>query len=177
MYLGCFFIGWNETICLANTTICLDDQRDIGIAGGLGSSMRAAICAVLVAVYTTILTNRLTHTVATEVPPALAKAGLPASSIADFLTTLAGVGTAAPISSYAGVKGVTASILATGVRAYKVANAQAYETVYLSTIAFSGLAILLAFFAPNTERWMVNNVAATLAQENTSSDEEKAEKN
>lgn len=66
-----------------NTTICLKDQRDIGIEeeGGWGprqgASIRAAICAMLVAVCN-ILNNRLTQTTATVVPPALLKAGLPA---------------------------------------------------------------------------------------------------
>lgn len=177
MFLGCFWIGWNETICLANTTICLKDQRDIGIGGGLGASIRAAICAILVAVYTTILSNRLTQTTATIVPPALVKAGLPAGSIADFIKTMAAVGTAAPVSSYAGIKGVTKSILAAGVQAYQIANVEAYKTVYLSTIAFSGLAIVLTFFAPNTEKYMTNSVAATLAHESSTSDEERGEKN
>lgn len=173
MFLGCFFIGWNETITLANTTICVEDQREIGIAGGLGASIRAAICAVLVAIYTTILSNRLTQTTASLVPPALVGAGLPADSVSDFLTIISTSGTSAPRSVYASVSGITDNIVAVGVRAYKVANSDAYRTVYLSTIAFSGLAIILTFFAPNTEKYMTDHVAATLNQEGTTSDEEK----
>ncbi|CAG9993119.1 unnamed protein product [Clonostachys byssicola] len=173
MFLGCFFIGWNETITLANTTICVEDQREIGIAGGLGASIRAAICAVLVAIYTTILSNRLTQTTSSLVPPALIDAGLPAGSVSDFLTIISTSGTSAPSSVYASVSGITDNIVAAGVRAYKVANSDAYRTVYLSTIAFSGLAIILTFFAPNTEKYMTDHVAATLNQEGTTTDEEK----
>lgn len=172
LFLGCFFIGWNESITLANTTICVRNQSEIGIAGGLGAAIRAAICAVLVAIYTTVLNNRLEQTTS-EVPPALIDAGLPSGSVSDFMSVLASVGTAAPDSAYAGVQGITGKIIDVGVRAYKVANADAYRTVYLSTIAFSGLAIILTFFAPNTEEYMTDNVAATLNREETVMDEEK----
>lgn len=173
MFLGCFWIGWNESICLANTTICLKDQKEIGIAGGLGASIRAAICAVLVAVYTTILNNRLTQATSSRVPPALVGAGLPAGSVADFVTIISTAGTTAPSDAYAGVQGVTDRIIEVGVRAYQMANVDAYRTVYLSTIAFSGVAIVLTFWAPNTEEYMTGRVAATLNRDGSASDEEK----
>ncbi|KAL1895421.1 hypothetical protein Sste5346_005227 [Sporothrix stenoceras] len=159
--VGCFFIGWNESVCLANATICVRNQREIGVAGGMAGSIRAAICAVLVAVYSTVLTNRLTETVSTEVPPALINAGLPQSSVADFLAAVA-VGTA---EAFAAVPGITANIIAVGTQAYKVANSDAYRTVYLSTIAFSGIALILTWFAPNTEKYMSAKIVATLHNE------------
>ncbi|CAK7210045.1 hypothetical protein SCUCBS95973_000659 [Sporothrix curviconia] len=159
--LGCFFIGWNESVCLANVTICLHDQREIGVAGGMAGSIRAAICAVLVAVYSTVLTNRLTQTVASQVPPALISAGLPSSSVADFLAAIA-VGTA---DAFAAVPGITSSIITVGTQAYKVANSDVYRTVYLTTIAFSGIAIILTWFAPNTEKYMTADIVATLHNE------------
>lgn len=174
IFLGCFWIGWNESVCLANSTICLDDQREIGIAGGLAASMRSAICAVLVAVYTSILTNRLTETTSTGIPPKLIEAGLPAESIADFLGVVSTAGTTAPASVYSGVQGITDKIVEVGVRAYQVANVEAFRTVYFSTIAFSAISIIMTIWAPNTEKWMTGNVAATLNQEETTSDEEKA---
>ncbi|CAK7198048.1 hypothetical protein SEUCBS139899_000706 [Sporothrix eucalyptigena] len=159
--VGCFFIGWNESVCLANATICVRNQREIGVAGGMAGSIRAAICAVLVAVYSTVLTNRLTQTVAAEVPPALINAGLPSSSVADFLSAIA-VGTA---EAFAAVPGITANIIAVGTQAYKVANSDAYRTVYLSTIAFSGIALIMTWFAPNTEKYMSAKIVATLHNE------------
>lgn len=53
---------------------------------------------------------------------------------------------------------------------------EAYKTVYLSTIASSGLAIVLTFFAKNAEDYMTNRVAATLSHESSTSDEERGEK-
>lgn len=164
VFLGCFWIGWNESICLANATICVHDQREIGVAGGMAGSLRAAICAVLVAVYTTTLTNRLSTTIPERVPAAVVGAGLPEASVPGFLGAL----TAGTPDAFSSVEGITDQIIAVGVKAYKWANADAYRTVYLSTIAFSGVAVILTFFAPNTEKYMTEKVVATLANEDNS---------
>lgn len=160
IFLGCVFIGWNESICLANATILVRDQREIGVAGGTAGSVRAAICAVLVAIYVSIMTNRLGETVPAQVPPALIDAGLPAASVPAFLQALS-------LGSQAlqAVPGITDQILATGYRAYQDASADAYRTVYLATIAFSALSIILTWWAPNTDDLMSGKVAATLHHE------------
>lgn len=101
-------------------------------------------------------------------PPKLLAAGLPATSIESFIGAFS-IGTA---EAFAAVPGVTAEIIAVGTRAYKVANAHAYSTVYLSTIAFSGLAVILTWFAPNTDELMSEKVAATLAGEGVESKED-----
>lgn len=160
IFLGCFFIGWNESICLANATILVQDQREIGIAGGTAGSVRAAICAVLVAIYVSIETNRLGETIPQEVPPALIGAGLPASSVSTFLQAIS-LGT----DALKAVPGVTDQIIAIGYRAYQEASADAYRTVYLATIAFSGVSIILTWWAPNTDDLMSGKVAATLHHE------------
>jgi hypothetical protein len=156
IYLGCVFIGWNESICLTNTTVLIRNQQEIGIAGGTAGCIRSIISAILEAVYISIFTNRLTKTVVNDVPPALINAGLPASSVVGFMEALT-LGT-----SFSNVAGVTNAIIAAGGKAYKVANAEAYRTVYLSTIAFSCTGILLSWFAPNTDEYMSSKVAATL---------------
>ncbi|KXJ90089.1 fungal trichothecene efflux pump [Microdochium bolleyi] len=161
VYVGCVFIGWNETVCLANATILVKDQRMIGTAGGVAGSVRAAICAVLIAVYTTVLTNELTKNLSTGVPAALVGAGLPATSIADFMAAM----TAGTPAAFAAVPGLTAEITAVGVRAYKWAYSDAFKSVYLTTIAFSAFAVVLTWFAPNTDDLMTGKVAATLANE------------
>ncbi|KAF2840253.1 fungal trichothecene efflux pump, partial [Patellaria atrata CBS 101060] len=167
IFLGCFFIGWNESICLANSTILVRDQRDIGVAGGTAGSVRAAICAVMVAVFVTVMTNRLGETIPEQVPPALIAAGLPETSVPDFLAAF-NVGA----DALAAVEGVTEQIIGVGAEAYKWASADAYRTVYLVNIAFSGIAILLTWFAPNTDELMSGKVAATLHHEGQESEED-----
>ena len=165
--IGLFFTGWNETVCIVNSTICVRDQQEIGIAGGLAGSIRSGICGIIVAIYTTILTNRLGQTIPKEVPPALVDAGLPASSVPDFLAAL----TSGVSGAMQAVPGITDKIIEVGMTAYKQANSDAYKTVYLSTLAFSGVAICLTFFAPNTEEYMTTHIAATLHREEVSDNE------
>jgi hypothetical protein len=129
----------------------------------MAGSVRSAISAVLTAVYTSILSNRLSAEVTKQVPSALTEAGLPSSSVTSFLTALT-TGTQQALQA---VPGITNQIIAVGTRAYQEANADAYRTVYLSTIAFSGLGLILTWFAPNTDKFMNNKVAATLNRKDT----------
>lgn len=161
VFIGCFWIGWNESICLSNATICVHDQREIGVAGGMAGSIRAAICAILVAIYTTTLTNRLTTTVPERVPPAVINAGLPSSSVEAFIAAIS----LGKTDALEAIPGINSDIIAVGIKAYKLANSDAFRTVYLTTIAFSGVAVILTFFAPNTEKFMTNKVVATLNNE------------
>lgn len=153
--VGSFFIGWNESVCLSTSGIELLDQREIGTAVGAAGSIRSAISSVASAVYLSVLSNRLTSTIPAQVPPALIAAGLPASSVPAFMTGFT-------TGSFEKVVGVTDSIIAAGTRAYKVANSDAYSTVFYTTIAFTGIAVIVAFFSPNVDEKMTGDVAVTL---------------
>jgi Fungal trichothecene efflux pump (TRI12) len=155
--LGCFCIGWNEAICLTNAGVEVEDQREIGTAIGFAGSLRACISTIAQTAYVVTLTNRLQTTIPNTVPAALVKAGLPVTSVVGFLT---GIST----GNFTGVDGLTPAISTAGVRAYKEASAQAYSTVFLVTLAFSGIAVVLSFFTPNVDDKMNNQVAATLHQ-------------
>jgi hypothetical protein len=158
LFLGCFFIGWLESVGLAISGIAVKNQAEIGSAVGIAGSIRSAVSTFAATIYVVILTNRLTTTIPEKVPPALIAAGLPATSVADFLSAIS-VGTPA---AFAKVEGLTDSIMATGLLAYKWANASAYQTVFLATIAFSGVTLILSFFAPNVDELMTDKVTSTL---------------
>lgn len=157
MALGCFAIGWNESVCLANAGIEVEDQQEIGTALGMAGSLRSAISTVCSSIYISVLTNRLDQTISAEVPSAIIAAGLPASSVPEFLAGL----TAGNLSS---IQGLTSEITLIGVKTYKEANAHAYSTVFLTTLAFSGLAIIISFWSPNVDEKMTGQVATTLHQ-------------
>jgi hypothetical protein len=157
MSVGCFFIGWNESVCMSNAGIEVDDQQEIGCAIGMAGSMRSAISAVCSAVYLTVLTNRLGQTIPAEVPPAVIAAGLPSTSVGTFVAGFTS-------GNFSSVQGLTPTITAVGETAYKQANAHAYSTVFYTTIAFSGLAILISFWSPNVDDRMTGEVATTLHQ-------------
>lgn len=159
-FLATTFIGYNEILNSTVATISIDDQREIGTATGAGGSARSFISTVCSTVYTVVLSNRLAETIPAVVPPALAKAGLPASSVTDFISALT-LGT----PSLADVRGISPSIEAAGVRAYQEANAQAYKTVFLTTLAFSGIGIIVSFWCPNVDRFLVGDVTVTLGEQ------------
>jgi Fungal trichothecene efflux pump (TRI12) len=147
----------------------IPSQAEIGTAVGVGASLRQGISTISTTIYTTVLTNRLAHTIPTEVPPKLIAAGLPSSSVASFLDAIT-VGTPEAFSK---VAGLTAAIESVGIAAYKVASSHAYQTVFYTTIAFSTLALICAFFAPNVDELMTDKVVATLHRHE---DEETGEK-
>jgi hypothetical protein len=104
------------------------DQYALGSASGVAGSIRFLISSIAATVYSVILSNRLTSTISSQVPPALLSAGLPASSIPTFI------------------------------------SADAYRTVFLSNIAFSGVAIICSLLLPNVDHLLTGQVATTLHQ-------------
>lgn len=158
LFVGTLLVGWYESITFTLTTVLVKDQNEIGTAAGLGGSARSGISTICSTIYSVILSNRLAQTIPNQVPPALIAAGLPVSSVTDFLGALS-LGTTA---AYDKVDGVTPAIIAVGVRAYKFANASAYHTVALTTLAFSGLAVIASFFVGDIESKLTNEVSAKL---------------
>ena len=43
IFIGSAFIGFNEIGCSTVATVALDDQREIGAATGIASSLRSAV--------------------------------------------------------------------------------------------------------------------------------------
>lgn len=157
--MGVFFIGWTEGAAITIVTLAAKDQYALGTASGVAGSIRFLISSIAATVYTVILSNRLATTIAAQVPPALIAAGLPVSSIPGFISAFA-VGPTA----FAAIPGVTPAILAAGTSAYKQANADAYRTVFLSNIAFSGVAIICSLLLPDVDHLLTGQVATTLHQ-------------
>ncbi|KAF2119628.1 fungal trichothecene efflux pump [Lophiotrema nucula] len=156
---GVFFVGWGEGLAITIVTLAAKDQYALGTASGVAGSIRFLISSIASTVYTVILSNRLTETISTQVPPALLSAGLPATSIADFIAAFS-VGA----SAFEAIPGITPEILAIGSEAYQYANADAYRTIFFSNIAFSGVAIICSLLLPNVDHLLTGSVATTLHQ-------------
>jgi hypothetical protein len=137
------------------------DVREIGTAVGIGGSIRSALSSVASAIYIAVLTSRLIDTIPEKVVPAVVGAGLPQTSIIAYFAA-AQQGTAA---AFEAVEEITPAILEAGAAVYKVAYFDAFNAVFLSTIAFTVIAIVLAFWIPNMEKLMTNKVSVTLHSE------------
>ncbi|CAK7231869.1 hypothetical protein SBRCBS47491_008075 [Sporothrix bragantina] len=159
MTLGVFFVGWAESLAITMITLSTENQQELGTAGGLAGSVRFLIVSIASTVYTVVLNNRLATTIAAQVPVALENAGLPATSVAAFIAALSS-------GDFSKVEGLTDAITAAGTLAYKQANVDAYRTVFLVTIAFTSIAIIVSLALPRVESVMTGNVAATLHNKN-----------
>ncbi|KAF2827930.1 MFS general substrate transporter [Ophiobolus disseminans] len=159
MFLATTFVGWNEALMLPICTIAIPDQTEIGTAAGVAGSSRSAISTVASTIYSIVLTSRTTTELSKQVPAAVIAAGLPASSVPAYMTAMAAGGPAALLAQ---VQGLTPDILATGTEAYRWAFTDAYKTIFLVSLAFSGLTIIANCFIPDIDSLMGGKVAATL---------------
>jgi len=138
------------------------DQREIGTAIGLGGSLRSFVSTLASTVYTVVLTNRLATTIPRQVPPALIQAGLPANSTTAFMAAYSN-GTQAAFDA---VPGITPEIIEIGLRAYEFANSAAFKTVFLTTISFMGVGVIISAFCPDIDKLMTKEVSLTLHSRN-----------
>jgi hypothetical protein len=157
----------HSSFTLGNAILTITDQREIGAAGGAAASIRTAVAGTCQAVYDVILTNRKTSTIPTNVVPAVLAAGLPASSTKAILAARH-LGNPA---SGAAVKELTPEIRAVAIAANQTGLGQAFKTVWLSSLAFTGLGVLLSLSAPNTEKLLTDDVAVSLVSKKEKEDE------
>lgn len=157
--LGVFFIGWTESLAITAVTLTAKNQNELGTASGVAGSVRFLISSISATVYTVILTSRLAETIPSMVPPRLIAAGLPASSITAFIGGFT-------TGNFTGIPGASPEVIAIGTRAYQDANAAAYRTVFLTTIAFTGVAVIASFCLPDLDHLLTGKVSTTLGKEN-----------
>jgi hypothetical protein len=155
---GNFCVGYAEGLAITTVTLTARNQAELGTASGTAGSIRFFISSIAQTVYNVVLSNRLTITKAALVPPAVLAAGLPASSVSAFMAKLT-------TKKFDGVEGVNVGIVQAGLAAYKQANSDAFRTVFLSTIAFTGLAVGFSLMLPDIDKLLHGKVAVTLGGE------------
>lgn len=155
--IGGFALGWVDALALVSLSVTLENQLMIGTGVGVASALRTVISTSSATVYTAILNNRLATTIPATMTGALVQAGLPSSSVANFISTIET--NPAQLSS---IPGATSQIIGVGMEAFKSANAKAYSTVYLSTIAFSGVGVIFSLLTPKIESKLTDKVTTRL---------------
>ncbi|KAI0006586.1 trichothecene efflux pump [Xylariaceae sp. FL0662B] len=157
--IGPFFVGVIELCALALAPLFCK-PADIGVASGLLASVRSAGGSIAVAVYSSILSNRLTTTVPANVGPAAIAAGLPESQVPDLVAAVL----KSKLDSFPGltdaVKGAVASVLPT-------AYSQAFQTVYLASIGFGGIAIIGCLFSKDAQQHLTDKVGRKMHSKTT----------
>jgi hypothetical protein len=84
---------------------------------------------------------------------------------------IAALSTGSP-AAFKSVQGITPAIQAAGIRAYQVANSQAFKAVFLVSLAFSGIGMILAIFYPSVDHLITSEV--TIQVKKLDSDAESA---
>jgi hypothetical protein len=158
LIVGIFCLGICEGVGLTMCTVAIKNQEEIGTAGGISGSVRSTGSTIGGVVFNTVLANRLTNTISSLVPPAATKAGLPASSVPALISALQG------LTPTKNVPGLNPAILDSATEAYKNANAQAYRTVFLTTLAFSVFAVIFSFFVGDNDEDKAQYVGVKLQQ-------------
>lgn len=130
----------------------------IATATALTTSSRAVSATVFTAIYGATLTDRLNKDIPSYVAAAALKAGLPKSSLGEFIEALAGNNTAA----LPGIDGVTPTIIRAGVAALTQAFADGIRAVYIIAAPFGAVACVACFFLGDLKSVMNYSVDAPM---------------
>ncbi|KAJ5270830.1 hypothetical protein N7505_006588 [Penicillium chrysogenum] len=163
---GNLVIGMADGIGLPMTTFPIKNQEALGTAGGLSGCIRLAGTSVAVAMYNTILNNRLLQTIPAAVTPVALSAGVPESFIPQLIANLTRTNRVG-----GGIPGLTAGDVPLIQSAFQLGNSQAYSTVFLSTLGFGGVALILCFLIGGVDESNGEYVAA-LIQHGDGSDQQ-----
>ncbi|KAK5047403.1 hypothetical protein LTR69_011519 [Exophiala sideris] len=134
----------------------------IGLAVGTIGFMRSVGGAAGISIFSSILTSKAATFIPAQVVPAALKAGLPETSLAEFLGILTGAVQGQEITK---VPGVTSDIIVKSTAALKGAYLASFKYVWYSGIAFSVLAFFLTFFIKDLSPHMTTKIPQHLKEE------------
>ncbi|SMR47418.1 unnamed protein product [Zymoseptoria tritici ST99CH_3D1] len=134
-------------------TACPDHL--IGTVVSLALAIRVIGGSIGYSIYFNIFKNKLTAALPTYVAGKAVAAGLPATSAVQFVTAFL----TAPATA-AKVEGVTAQVIAAAGRGAQEANAHAFYYVWVTSIAFGLVSVLLCMALPSNYKFLTDRVAA-----------------
>lgn len=111
-------------------------------------------------IYSNIFNNKLTVNLPTLVSRYAVEAGLPSTSVADFLTAF--LATPAETSALASIPGVSSQVLAAAALGERWAFAESLKWVFVASLPFGALAMLASLCLGDVEKYMSNQVVAHL---------------
>ncbi|SMQ47638.1 unnamed protein product [Zymoseptoria tritici ST99CH_3D7] len=134
-------------------TACPDHL--IGTVVSLALAIRVIGGSIGYSIYFNIFKNKLTAALPTYIAGKAVAPGLPATSAVQFVTAFL----TAPATA-AKVEGVTAQVIAAAGRGAQEANAHAFYYVWVTSIAFGLVSVLLCMALPSNYKFLTNRVAA-----------------
>lgn len=150
-------IGFGAPLILVISGVQLSTPHHlIATATAVTTSSRAVAATVFTAIYSAAFSTRIGDKIPSYVPAAAIAAGLPATSVAEFMQAL----TTNDSAGLEQVPGISPSIIAAGVAALKQAFADSVRVVYLIAIPFGVIACIACFFIGDMKKTMNYHVDA-----------------
>lgn len=150
-------IGFGAPLILVISGVQLSTPHHlIATATAVTTSSRAVAATVFTAIYAAAFSTRIGDKIPSYVPAAAIAAGLPATSVEEYMQAL----TTNDSAALGQVPGISPSIIAAGVAALKQAFADSVRVVYLIAIPFGVIACIACFFIGDMKKTMNYRVDA-----------------
>lgn len=157
VFAGLAGIGFGAPLILIITGVQLSTPHHlIATATAVTTSARAVAATVFTSIYTAAFTTRLDTKLPSYIAAAALKAGLPPSSVKEFVGDLANNQTAL----LPNIPGVTPVIIGAGVGGLKQAFADSLRVIYIIAAPFGVLACIACFFLGDMRKTMNYRVDA-----------------
>lgn len=127
-------------------------------ATGVTTSARAVGASVATAIYAAALVSRMAATIGPGVSSAALEAGLPASSLAEFVPTLLAAN--GDNEAFSEITGATPAVIEAASEALLEAYADSIRIVYIIAAAFGVLCCIISLFLGSVRRTMTYHVDA-----------------
>lgn len=157
IFAGLAGLGFGAPLILIITGIQLaTPHAHIATGTALAVTNRAVAATVFTAIFSAASSERLKSNIISYVSKAALSAGLPLSSVQDFVQAIVGNDEAA----LAKVQGATGPVIAAGIAGLKQAFADSFRIVFIIAAPFGALACLLCFFLDDQSKEMNYRVDA-----------------
>ena len=150
-------VGVVECITIVISGLVVPPE-DIGASQGFYTSMRAVTGTIALSIYVSVYAARLPVFVQRDVTAAAAQAGLPTDSLPAVFAALTN-GTTAALNAVPGMNSTIATAVTDG---NLLGYHMAFKLVFLSSIAFGGIAIIASFFVQDVSMYLNNYVNKTI---------------
>ncbi|OAL27835.1 hypothetical protein AYO20_09688 [Fonsecaea nubica] len=160
-----FGTGIVDAYTLPLITLTAPDEL-IGLAIGTVGFMRSIGGAAGISVFSSILSSKAATLIPARVVPAALQAGLPETSLAEFMGVLTG---ATPGVEITDISGVTTEIVQIASAALRDAYLAAFKYIWYSGIAFSVSAFLMSLFIRDLSAHLTGKTPQHLKQEEIAS--------
>ncbi|OBU00219.2 hypothetical protein VE01_01673 [Pseudogymnoascus verrucosus] len=159
IFSGLAGVGFGAPLILIISGVQLSTPHHlIATATAVTTSFRAVAATVFTAIYAAALSNRLASYIPSYIAAAARSAGLPTSSITEFVGALA----SGNATGVAHVPGVNPLIVAAGTAALKQASADGIRVVFIIAAPFGAVACITCFFIGDLRKVMNYHVDAPL---------------